>query len=281
MNIKEIPIIFIVSRGRSGSTLLQSILDAHPNICAPLESKFVLHLSTKYKNKKEWDKTTIKQFIKDIFTNRKFRLFWKVTPTELDLLFKKHQIESFSDACKVIYLSYHSMFEKEEIKLIIDKNPLHALYIPEILNVFPNAKFIHLIRDPRASSYSHIKANMQKNILIAAYDWRIYNEKIESIKSLKTLSFFTIKYENLVSSPLLEFKKIFDFVKISFYPCLLNANSTIKKNYKNNKYLSLPHHKNITKPITKSKINLWKSELTHKEIEIISRTLPTPFLLTR
>jgi len=270
LSLNHIHLVFIVSRGRSGSTLMQSILDAHPNIYAPVESKFVLHLNAKYNDVNNWNETIITSFIKDIYTNRKFRLFWNVTQNELMVLFNKYQINTFSDACKIIYLSHHSMFPKEEIKLIVDKNPLHSRFILELLKIFPNAKFIHLIRDPRAATYSHFKTLMQKDIPQLAFEWRLLNEKIETIKKDIPSLFHTLTYENLVTSPQDEFKKIFDFIKLPFLPELLNANNTIKEHYKSNKYLSQSHHKNITTPITNSNIDLWKSKLSPKEVEIIN-----------
>lgn len=269
-SLNHIQIVFIVSRGRSGSTLLQSVLDAHPNICAPIESKFVLHLYTRYGDIINWNTKIISSFIKDIYTNRKFRLFWNVTPSELTTLFNNYHINNFSDACKVIYLSHHSMFPKENIKLIVDKNPLHSRFIPALFAIFPSAKFIHLIRDPRAATYSHFKTLMQKNIPQLAFEWRLLNEKIEIVKKNLPHYFYTIKYEDLVTHPQNEFNQLFDFINLPFIPQLLDANTTIKQNYQSNKYLSQSHHSDITKPITNSKINAWKNNLTKKEINIIN-----------
>ena len=268
--LDNIRVIFIVSRGRSGSTLLQSIIDAHPNICAPIESKFVLHLKTKYQDISNWNNKIVSSFIKDIYTNRKFRLFWNVTPQELETLFKKYHISNFADACKVIYLSHQSMFPKEEIKLIVDKNPLHSIFISQILEVFPGANFIHLIRDPRASSYSHIKALLQTSVSPLAADWSLLNMRIELAKMKFSHLFYTIKYEDLTRIPEEKLIQLFSFINISFNPNLLNANKTIKQKIQANRYLSLPHHTNIAQPIYTKMIDLWKEKLTKKEIEIIN-----------
>ena len=269
-NLDNIRITFLVSRGRSGSTLLQSILDAHPNICAPIESKFVLHLYTKYNKITNWDNKITNSFIADIYTNRKFRLFWNVQQKELEILFSRYEINSFSDACKVVYLSHQSMFPKEEIKLVVDKNPLYSAFIPVLLKIFPNANFIHLIRDPRASTYSHVKALIQKNIPQTAYDWRLLNEKTEETKIELPHLFHTIKYEELTSQPSEKLKSLFEFINISFIPELLNANKIIKEKIETSKYLSLNHHTNISEPIYTTTVSEWKSKLTRKEIETIN-----------
>ena len=38
--IKELPIFFIVGSPRSGTTMLRTIFDAHPNVSIPLENPF-------------------------------------------------------------------------------------------------------------------------------------------------------------------------------------------------------------------------------------------------
>ena len=234
----NIPIVFLVSRGRSGSTLLQSILDAHPNICAPLESKFALHLNNKYRKTTDWNKKTINEFITDVYSNRKFRLFWGVNPEELRTLFSNYEINSFSDACKIVYLSHHSMFDKDDIKLIIDKNPFHSRFVTDLLNIFPEAKFIHLIRDPRAVTYSHIKSlnHININLALATTEWLYLNNLIEGVKLKSPDIFYEIKYEHFIANPKEELIKLFHNLNLPFLPELLSANATIENKYQSNKF---------------------------------------------
>ncbi len=268
--LKNIPITFLVSRGRSGSTLIQSILDAHPNICAPLESKFVLHLRTKYEKIDNWNENVINQFIKDLYTNRKFRLFWNITPKELRSKMNDYEINQFSDACKVVYLCHHSFFKKDEIKLIVDKNPLHSRFSDILLNIFPEAKFLHLIRDPRAVTYSHIKSLKQRNASNLAYEWRLLNERIEQVKLKYSHLFHTFKYEDFTLNPEKEARNIFSFINLPFFPEILDANKTLNKNYKSSTYLSLPQHKSITTPINNNKNKAWEDNLKNDEINLIN-----------
>lgn len=269
-NLDNIEVFFLVSRGRSGSTLLQSILDAHPNICAPIESKFVLHLHSRYKNVVTWNEKTINQFIEDLYTNRKFRLFWNINQENLKNNFDTYTVNHYRDACKIVYLSYQSFFDKDKIKIIVDKNPLHSRFTDILLTIFPESKFIHLVRDPRAVVYSHIKSLMQKKTYNLAFEWRLLNAKIENTKDINPILFYSIKYENLTQNPQKEVESLFEFINLDYNPDLLNANTTIKKNYKSNKYLSLPHHKNISKPISSSKNEAWKTNLNHHQVNIIN-----------
>jgi len=267
--LDDIRMAFIVSRGRSGSTLIQSILDAHPNICAPIEAKFVLHLATRYSKTTKWNSKVIARFINDLYTNRKFRLFWDVSQKDLNSLFERYEITSFSDACKVVYLSHHSMFDKNAICLIVDKNPLYSIFIPSILAVFPEAKFVHLIRDARAATYSHLASLRQKNVPQLAQEWRILNKAIEGQKS-NGLNCYTIQYEKLVHRPKVEFDRLFNFLDIPFTADLLDAHETIRKKISKNKYLALKHHQGIGQAINIDQVNSWKTELSTRNIKLIN-----------
>lgn len=265
--LDKIPIFFIVTKARSGSTLVQSIFDAHANISAPLESRFVLHLYKKYHYVTTWNDVTINKFIKDVFTDRSYRLFWGINELELKNLFLKYYITSFSDACKVVYLSYHSMFKKNNINVIVDKNPFYARYIPELLEIFPDAKFIHLIRDPRAV-VSSCKIAFNGKTPRITYSWMVLNEIIETKKD--SAIFLTIKYEDLVKHPGVTFQIIFNFLKIEYDKEVLNAHLTINKVIDNHNYLSLEHHRNVSMGINTKSIDSWKNKLSEKEKQFIN-----------
>ena len=270
--------VFLVSRSRSGSTLLQTILNSHPNIIAPIESKFILHLKSKYQNCKKWDDELINQFVKDLFTNRKIRLFWNVTPEEIKKTLNIHLISSFSDACKAVYLSFPSTKTTQNIKVIIDKNPAHARFTKELHSIFPDADFIHLIRDPRATIYSQIIAFNKKSIFNLAYLWISLNQNIiKNIASLK-LNSFQIKYENLVQNPEQVIFSLMEFLKLEYDNQLLNSYKKIKPLIKDSNFYSLPHHHNTGNPINTKSLDKWKENLNGNDIKIIN-TICSEFAL--
>jgi len=269
-SVAHIQMVFIVSRGRSGSTLLQSILDSHSSICAPLESKFVLHLKSKYLHVKKWDEKVINTFLKDLYTNRKIRLFWNIDRNKLISLFSEYQINSYADACKLVYLSFPSVHIKKNVTVIIDKNPAHSRFINELHTVYPKAKFIHLIRDPRATIHSQMKAFNRKSIYNLAELWVFLNNKI--VNSFKTLNVenTSLKYEDLVLNPKNEISSLLLFLDLMLEEKMLESHRSIKPLTINNNYLSLPHHQNVGNPINTKSIEKWKSFFNLKTITIIN-----------
>ena len=281
----EKPICFIVCAGRSGSTLMQLMLDANPNIIAPIESRFIIFLYAKYAFKRKWSYKQLLQFYEDLFLDEKIYYLWNLDRENLKQeILNQPSNTSFSQLCKLVYAHYISFFEKENKQIIVDKNPINSLFIPELLKVFPKAKFIHLIRDPRASCRSHCKAEMQPNYFAAAYMWKDYNDAIEKNKSkLPKNRFLSIYYEDFVDKPTEILKEISQFLGVEFNLKMLNFNEHFKKGIieeltKKNTLeskikLQLFHkyHQNTKKPINKDSLNLWKKDLNPNSIENIEQ----------
>ena len=49
--VEAVPMNFVIGKERSGTTLLQVMLNAHPNIVAPPESRFIIMFYFKYGSK--------------------------------------------------------------------------------------------------------------------------------------------------------------------------------------------------------------------------------------
>ncbi len=74
--VETSPMLFILGKERSGTTLLQTLLDTHPNIVGPPESKFVLLLYPRFGNIKSGGrKRNIKFYPKSFTKSPGFLLF--------------------------------------------------------------------------------------------------------------------------------------------------------------------------------------------------------------
>ena len=94
--------------------------------------------------------------------------------------------------------------------VFIDKTPCHALFIPEILELLPKTRFIHVIRDPR---------DVVASLLDAAHSWSpqwiaaktvrsaatMWSERVQCVLKerprLTPRQFYEVRYENLHASP--------------------------------------------------------------------------------
>lgn len=274
--LNKIPVFFIVAKGRSGTTLLQNIFDANKHVVLPFESKLIIHLKSKYLNVRNWNSKLVDQFIADLYDDVKFANHWMVNKEKLtvDLHAVPTKEITFSILCKIIYLNYPSPFPKENILAIGDKNPIYSMFMDDLLEVFPDAKFIHLLRDYRDNILSNLKTFKFEKIPAQSIGWVIRNRNIQIKKNQFPERFYTLKYEELVSDPSKYVHEICDFLSLPFYPEMLHFNEVLKDKFEHDLPDSMKEevakvHPNLSKPISTENINKWQNELNEQEIETI------------
>ncbi len=264
------PIFFIVGRGRSGTTLLKSLLDANPYVSIPHESAFIKHLYKKYQYTNLWTPALVDKFIDDLYTEKFFEIVWKLDRNDLKKSILNHGQElTFQQVCKIIISNYKSIYPKEKIMIIGDKNPRNSLITEDLIQLFPEAKFIYIIRDYRDNVASHIKANFDNSKAPSlAYFWLKFNKYLSKCAKKYPDKFFTIKYETLVSEPQNQLQNICSFLDIPYIESMQDHSTLFKKEYKNILPTELieRYHSSLLEPINNTKIDSWKQKLTQKQI---------------
>ena len=280
------PIAFLVAKERSGTTLLQTMLDSHPNICAPLESRFVLHLMSKYQNKKIWSKQLKETFLKDLFTEQKMLLLWELNLEDLNQrLANLGEETTYGEVCKQVYVSSKSFHPKETAQMIVDKNPIYSIMIPLLQEIYPDAKFIHLVRDYRGNASSIRSLNKRAGVKRLGKGWVMINLEIEKSKKKFPRNFITLRYEDLLDKPKEELERIVRFFGLEFHPSMLTYNERIsaaitdyverspsEKARKVREIGMATVHKNLSKPLDNSIKDKWKQTLSKREIDILEKS---------
>jgi hypothetical protein len=277
--INQIPMFFIVGIPRSGTTMLQQMLDANPSVITPLECRIVVHLKQRFFRIKTWTDQKVNEFIEVLFEDQMFVSGWNVDKKQLSEAY--HQIPlsevSYTLLLKMAYYSYPSIYDKNEIRILGDKNPLYTMFIDEIKEIFPDAKFIHIIRDYRANVLSNRKWFLRKKISILSHKWLVGNLFVEKQKSKNPTDFYTVRYEDLVDNPEKYAKEIAKFLNVGYTPSMISFHEKANEVYHDSnsekattfhKELVETLHENIIKPIHKDKVDTWKTELTPKEIAL-------------
>jgi hypothetical protein len=264
------PIFFIIGRARSGTTLLKALLDAHPNVIVPVECAFLLNLYKKYGKKKNWDAGLLTTFGKDLLNEPAFNLL-HIDQTRLEERLRNCAGKNtYANVCRQVYESCQSFYAKKEITLLGDKNPGYSLYIKQLLEIYPEAKFIHIIRDYRDNIVSMLRVDYEAHIVSSlAYRWKYYNIQIEKAKKKHPDIFFTVRYEDLVLNTAHYLKEICVFFGISYTEKMLSFQEKKDDFYAHYpKDVFLKYHKSIFDPIDSSKSGKWKEVLSARQIRI-------------
>jgi hypothetical protein len=264
------PVFFITGRERSGTTLLRFIFDAHPNVLIPIEYHFVLFLYSKYHKRINWEAKDILEFYNDLLGLPKFNLL------NLDYEKLKHDLLSlenkanYSLLCKVVYANYISFFDKKQILAYGDKAPFYSLYCKKLLNVFPDAKFIHIVRDPRDNALSMKNTKFEAHIISSlVYRWKYYNRKVYDLQKKFPKSFYILKYEDFVSDPNYYAKDICSFLNIPFEQAMLEFSDHKERFIETYpKWIFSKAHSRLFKPITNEGIYRWKEKMPSADVKV-------------
>jgi hypothetical protein len=213
--------IFIVGCPRSGTTLLQLMLHAHPAIAIPPENRFLLEL---------YDRREHFGDLRDLHNRRKVARFIvkrrrsKVDDYGLNRARTKRRIVqqavTVGSAAGVVFHSYAARFGARRWG---DKRPAYIQRLDVVLRMFPDAQVVHIIRDGR-DCVSSLKRMpwWAGGSMVAIWTWRAaINNGRRARAGLSPDSYIEVRYEDLVTAPEHELRRLCDFLGEDFDKAML------------------------------------------------------------
>jgi len=268
--LAKLPVFFIIGRPRSGTTLLRTLFDAHPNVIIPLESPVFIVLYNKYHRVKHWDNDKIDMLCDDLKKIPKFGS-WTIDLGHIRKYLKNSESNySFSEICKIIYSNYQSFYPKQEIKLIGDKNPPYTEHLSKLMKLFPGARFIYMQRDYRDQIISMRKLLTENpDVSIQASRWKHAYKNFINFKKKYPKNCIEIKYEDLTSDPKKILKEICSFLGLNYFEEMLDFYKVKEKVYSlyPKEIIDLTF-KSLFNPISTEHISSWKAQLKEKEVRV-------------
>ena len=268
-NLSCIP-FFIIGSGRSGNTLLRSILSGNSDISIPPESYRIPFAIKKFHifNNRDWE-DIVPQVLKEFEDCKEFYTW------EIDIRDAQKRLENIADSKRTLSNIFDELFctyaEKHSpgSKIWGDKTPMNTLYLDWIGTVFPRSKFIHIIRDGRDVASSYLKMERYDTILEAANRWINSIESAQSFGSKIKENYIEIRYEELVTKPEEVIKDTCDFLDIDYDSKMLDHTKQVKKLGDTDK----EHHSNLSKPISSDSVGKWRNNLSESDQESITKLL--------
>lgn len=275
--LQKLPMFFILGRPRSGTTLLRTLFDAHPNVKIPPEFPIILPLYQKFKDVTDWDEATILSFVDHIFQSPAFNNR-KLDNLKIDreeytakLMEMKHQGTTLDFLKSFNYYSY-SLFPKQEIEWVGDKNPIYSIFAKRFLKIFPDSKFICIIRDYRDNFISMkglADLNLEAPVLtLQVTRWRYVVKLFFKCQERYPDRFYILKYEDLVQHQEEKFKELCTFLSLPYDETVFDFFKKKDESFKlYPKEVVEKYHKSLMNPINTGRMDLWKKQLTEKEIK--------------
>ena len=202
--------IFIFSLPRAGSTLLQRILMTHEEICSVAEPWVLLPQFYALKSKgtiSEYSSYTactgITDFIENLPNKRK----------------------DYNESLRAFILELYNKQCRNNENYFLDKTPRYYLIIDDIVEVFPDAKFIFLFRNPVHvfSSLVNTWGNGRFNKLLSVYEDIYQGVSKLSLGYLKHKNkSIALKYEDIVKNPVKNIESLFEYLGLEFNRSILD-----------------------------------------------------------
>ena len=267
---QPLPLFFIIGRPRTVTTLLQSLFDAHPNIQIPWECQFVLNLYPRYGKIKKWTPELLQAFYDDLLTQWQFSA-WNLDREKLkeDLLNAAGE-NTFRNVCERVYLNFISLYPKSDIQWIGDKNHGYTIYTDRLKRIYPEAKFIYVLRDYRDNFHSVTRVDFEMPVVsLVTYKWKYFYKQALSASRRYPGDFLFLRYEDLVRDPERYFGEVCTFLGIEYQPSVFDfykKKDEVAKTYPTD--ILEKHHKSLYNPINTSRLGLWKKNLTPVQVKM-------------
>ncbi len=250
-------LLFVCGTPKSGTTYLQMILNAHPEISCPPEHQFILIYNGLKKLLEEYNKvlhfmdaTTAKQGVR---------------------LFEEKDLESI--LAFIVELSARKGAGHKTVKWYGLKDNSLLFLLPLFERLFPEARFVCPIRDPRSvtvSSWYHNLRTDPKFLQTRARSkeqwaeecarlWKRDTEILMNFQKKNPQRILLIKYEDLRKDPRPHLLRLFEFLEVKADPQIIEEviEATRFEKYKNGQFFR------------KASISDWQRELNPRAIRII------------
>jgi hypothetical protein len=256
--------VFVVGCPRSGTTLLQRMLDAHPQVAVAPETHFIRRFWLKRDEYGDLhEDVRFGRLVDDVLSTP------EVGDMHLDA-------EAFRTAASRIDRTVPALFAlllqsfrvQRGAAIIGEKTPNHLLYMRVLQEFFPHARFIHIVRDPRAvvNSWRNVPWSTG-SIAGDAHVWRRYIRSAWKERPRRGV-LHVVRYETLVSAPEPALRGICRFLRLAFTPAMLTFHE------RGSGVLDLerePWKRGAATPVYDGSAGEWRSSLSARDVAEIER----------
>lgn len=228
------PTLFICGVPRSGTTLLQRMVDHHPEFAIANDSHFIpraLELTDRSLVDQAIDGRTIALSESLIQRTFQYHRFHRLGIDQATFEQIASAATDYADLVSGIYDQYACQHGKA---LGGEKTPDYLRRVELLSSLFPHARFIHIVRDGRDVALSlldwarpnkgpgRIPLWQDSPVAVAALWWSWFIQQfVEQSRKLESDRVLTVRYESLVENPETQLIRICDFLQVDFHNAML------------------------------------------------------------
>ncbi|MFC4057844.1 sulfotransferase family protein [Planomonospora corallina] len=261
--------IFVIGCPRSGTTMLQLMLHAHPRVAIPPETRFMISAYQRRLHFGDLTDPACRRELAEWLVNRRQSRFHQLG---LDAAEVAEQIvtgpPTLGSALGVVLRAYAARFGKPRWG---DKRPSYFQNVDVLLRLFPDAQFVHLIRDGRDCVASLKEMPWHTGTVHSSVS--TWAEAIDFARhrapKLPAGSYHELRYEDLTADPEGELRTLCAFLGEEFDPAMCEPSRVAG--------VAVPEHKtwhvNTHREVTTVRSGSWRDRLEPEEIALCESVL--------
>ena len=280
--------IFVVGAGRSGTTLMRSLLSAHPHIAIAPETQFMqqadrgggLALGAPMDAEAFWARYTASVRFKDL----------GVEAARCRELISEQGLPTYQHIFSALLAAYRERVGKERVG---EKSPRHVRYLEELLMWYPEARVVVMQRDPRAVVASQLRTpwsqsqvaplSLRQGVFVNkrvqelafyAANWRdVYGRIVPRWQADNRV--LVVAYEALVQDAEGELRRICDFLDEPYEPAMVTRRAEAGIHTPSAAMVGVPeqwrreHYASTLRPVSADALQKWKTELSNREVAMV------------
>lgn len=256
-------VVFVVGCPRSGTTLVQQLLNAHPEIRIGPETHFIHRF---------WQQ---RDRFGDLRGDGWSRLVREVAaiPELADIGVTPDEVVAEAEGLERhpgrLLLTLLDRFGSGAA-VTGEKTPNHLLYMPLLQEWIPGARFIHVLRDPRAVANSWRTVPWSSGTVFGdAAIWRRYLRTARR-NPPRPGTLLVVRYEELVEHPADELRRMARFLELPYDERMLehHRSGSVAVDVERE-----PWKRRVAEPISAGPASRWRQELTRREVFEVEATV--------
>ncbi|MCB1875326.1 MAG: sulfotransferase [Chromatiales bacterium] len=262
--------IFLVGAARSGTTLLQYMLRSHPNLSGPTgESHFLVPM---YRDQAAYgDLKNPANVRRALQTMHRISTEFMETDLhglkfDLDALAKQLAQAGDGSMVGLFEALYRANANGEGKRRWIDKTPYYILHLPTILEMFPQAQIVHIVRDGRDCAYSMLQRSTDLGIYNyhhAAKTWQQYVEAGDRMREhLAPTQFYELRYEDVLANGRETMEALCEFLGEPFDDSVVNFK-------KSQDAVGAERTPLLKQPLQAGNAEKWRKQLSPWQIRVV------------
>ncbi|HKJ36694.1 MAG TPA: sulfotransferase [Solirubrobacterales bacterium] len=211
----RVPAPFIVGVGRSGTTMLRLMLDAHPELAIPPETHFAPDLIAAIDDGAGPERA--------IEVMQSVRQWGDLHTDSEEMLARLKALDEWSSGA-ALRCFYEMYAERQDKPRWGEKTPAYVRKMRRIEQALPEARFIHVIRDGRDVALSRWKRTLGEGKRAPASQvaegWQRRIRRAQK-QGRRLGHYMELRYEDLVTDTEERLREIADFLELGWDPVML------------------------------------------------------------